>query len=113
VGAVAVVEGGVLRGIFSERDVIKKVVYTGGAPEQTSVAAVMTTEVESIAADTPAPEALQLMVDGHFRHLPIVDSEGKVLGILSIRNFLQNRVEELEDSINSITSYYGADGSGG
>jgi CBS domain-containing protein len=113
VGAVAVVEGGVLRGIFSERDVIKKVVYTGGAPEQTSVADVMTTEVESIAADTPAPEALQLMVDGHFRHLPIVDSEGKVLGILSIRNFLQNRVEELEDSINSITSYYGADGSGG
>jgi len=113
VGAVAVVENDVLRGIISERDVVKKVVHAGRAASQTRVADVMTTEVESIVEDTPPSEALQIMIDGYFRHLPIVDGKGKVLGILSIRNFLQNRVEELEDSINSITSYYAADGAGG
>src|SRR5262245_24602332 len=99
VGAVAVVDRGLIKGIFSERDVIKKVIYHGLHPERTTVAEVMTSEVESIAPDTPADEALQTMVHRHFRHLPIVDESGRVLGILSIRNILQNRVEELEDSI--------------
>lgn len=113
VGAVAVVDGGVLKGIFSERDVIKKVIYYNLQPETTGVAEVMTSLVESISPDTPTDEALQTMIHRHFRHLPIVDEAGRVLGILSIRNILQNRVEELEDSINSITSYYSADGAGG
>ena len=113
VGAVAVVNQGILKGIFSERDVMKKVIYHHLPPEKTPVADVMTLEVESIQADMLPAEALRLMVDRHFRHLPIVDSEGKVQGILSIRNLLQNLVEELEDSVNSLTSYYGADGPGG
>ena len=113
VGAVAVTDNGLLNGIFSERDVIMKVVYNDLSPDQTRVAEVMTAEVESIPPDTSPDEALQIMVARHFRHLPIVDDGGRVLGVLSIRNILQNRVEELEDSINSITAYYGADGAGG
>jgi CBS domain-containing protein len=113
VGAVAVVEGGLLRGIFSERDLLRKVVYQGLPADRTPVAEVMTTEVESIPPEMPAEEAFGIMVARHFRHLPIVDGGGKVLGILSIRNILQNKVEELEDSINSLTSYYSADGAGG
>ncbi len=113
VGAVAVVNQGLLKGIFSERDVIKKVIYHNLPAERTPVAEVMTAEVESIREEMPPAEALRLMVDRHFRHLPIVDGEGKVLGILSIRNLLQNLVEELEDSVNSLTSYFGADGPGG
>ena len=113
VGAVAVVNQGILKGIFSERDVMKKVIYPHLPPEKTPVADVMTLEVESIQAEMLPAEALRLMIDRHFRHLPIVDREGKVQGILSIRNLLQNLVEELEDSVNSLTSYYGADGPGG
>jgi len=113
VGAVAVVDQGTLRGIFSERDVMKKVIYHNLPPENTPVVEVMTAEVESVRAEMQPAEALRLMVDRHFRHLPIVDNEGKVLGILSIRNLLQNLVEELEDSVNSLTSYFGADGPGG
>jgi len=113
VGAVAVIENGRLRGIFSERDVIKKVVYYGRLARETRVAEVMTAEVESISPDTDPDEALQTMIVRHFRHLPVVDGAGLVLGVLSIRNILQNRVEELEDSINSITAYYSADGAGG
>jgi|SRR5688572_8445103 len=113
VGAVAIVENGEIRGIFSERDVMKKVIYRSLAPDRTPVSEVMTTEVESIRSDMSPTEALRLMIDRHIRHLPIVDEQGKVLGILSIRNLLQNLVEELEDSVNTITSYFSADGSGG
>jgi len=114
VGAVAVVDSqGLLKGIFSERDVLRKVVHYNMRPEMTRVAEVMTGSVESIDADTAPEDALRTMVDRHFRHLPIVDGRGHVQGILSIRNILQNRVEELEDSISSITSYYAADGPGG
>jgi len=113
VGAVAVTDNGRLKGIFSERDVIKKVIYFDLPPHDTRVAEVMTAEVESISPEIDLDEALKIMIARHFRHLPIVDEAGRVLGVLSIRNILQNRVEELEDSINSITAYYSADGAGG
>jgi len=77
------------------------------------VAEVMTTDVESIDRETHPSDALRLMLDRHFRHLPIVDKEGRLLGILSIRNLLQQLVENLEDSLKTLNSYYSADGPGG
>jgi len=113
VGAVAVVDLGILKGIFSERDLMKKVIYRNLSPDKTPVAEVMTVEVESIKAEMLPADALRLMLERHFRHLPIVDESGKVQGILSIRNLLEHMVEELEDSVNSLTSYFAADGPGG
>ena len=113
VGAVAVVDLGILKGIFSERDLMKKVIYRNLSPDKTPVADVMTVEVESIRAEMQPADALRLMLERHFRHLPIVDEHGKVQGILSIRNLLEHMVEELEDSVNSLTSYFAADGPGG
>ena len=113
VGAVAIVEEGEIKGIFSERDVMKKVIYQSLAPDRTLVSDVMTKDVESIRSDISSAEALRLMMDRHIRHLPIVDEQGKILGILSIRNLLHSLVEELEDSVNTITSYFNADGGGG
>ena len=113
VGAVAVVDLGILKGIFSERDLMKKVIYRNLSPDKTPVAEVMTVEVESIRAEMQPADALRLMIERHFRHLPIVDEHGKVQGILSIRNLLEHMVEELEDSVNSLTSYFAADGPGG
>ena len=113
VGAVAVVDLGVLKGIFSERDLMKKVIYRNLSPDKTPVAEVMTVEVESIRAEMQPADALRLMLERHFRHLPIVDEYGKVQGILSIRNLLEHMVVELEDSVNSLTSYFAADGPGG
>ena len=113
VGAVAVVDLGILKGIFSERDLMKKVIYRSLSPDKTPVAEVMTVEVESIKAEMQPADALRLMLERHFRHLPIVDDHGKVQGILSIRNLLEHMVEELEDSVNSLTSYFAADGPGG
>ena len=113
VGAVAVVENERIEGIFSERDLMKKVIYCGLSPEQTQVSTVMTTKVESVHEDMELAEVLRLMLDGHFRHLPIVDRSDRIRGVLSIRDILQYQVEDLEDSINTLTSYYSADGPGG
>ncbi len=104
VGALAVVSEGVIRGIFSERDVMKKVIYHNLPPESTPVAEVMTKEVESINQEMELTEALQLMVGRHVRHLPIIDNGGKVLGMLSVRDLLQGVLDGFQNSAASVAS---------
>jgi len=105
VGAVAVVSEGQIRGIFSERDVIKKVIYHNLPPDTTPVAEVMTKEVESISQEMGLTEALQLMVGRHVRHLPIVDDGGKVLGILSVRDLLQGVLDGLQNTASAASRH--------
>ncbi len=104
VGAVAVVIEDKVRGIFSERDVMKKVIYHNLPPATTPVAEVMTKEVELIGPATSPTEALRLMLEKRFRHLPIVDGEGRVLGVISIRDLFQKLVEEFQSSTDSSLS---------
>jgi CBS domain-containing protein len=90
VGAVVVATEGKIRGILAERDILRKVTYHNLPPDMTPVAEVMTKEVESVGGDISPAEALHLMVDRQIRHLPIVDGDGNVMGILSILNLLKN-----------------------
>lgn len=113
VGAVAVVTEDKVRGIFSERDVMKKVIYHNLPPTTTPVAEVMTKEVELIGPGTSPAEALHLMLEKRFRHLPIVDGEGRVLGVLSIRDLFQKLVEELQGRTDSSLSREGTNTVGG
>ena len=113
VGAVAVVEQGYLKGIFTERDVMIRVVQARRNPETTRVAEVMTSPVQTIAADTSSTEALSQMVEQHIRHLPITDGSGRILGMLSIRHLLQRRVEDLSHELEAVDAYLTADGIGG
>lgn len=113
IGAAAVLDGDELVGIFSERDVMLRVVGPKMDPETTPVREVMTTAVETIIENTEAGEALELMVSRHIRHLPVVDREQKLIGLLSVRNLLQHHVEELADQLNSLEAYFTADGPGG
>jgi CBS domain-containing protein len=96
VGAVAVVdENKRVAGIFTERDVLRRVSLSGREPGQIPVREVMTTPVEMATLDTTPGQALATMVERHYRHLPIVDDDGALLGMLSIRNVLQVRVDSL------------------
>jgi CBS domain-containing protein len=114
VGAVAVLDDlGRLAGIFTERDVLKKLALSGRDPGQVPVRELMTTTVEIASEDMPASEALNVMVDRHVRHLPIVDVQGHVLGLLSIRNLLQAMVDELSHELDSVEQYLANDGPGG
>jgi CBS domain-containing protein len=114
VGAVAVIDSeGRVAGIFSERDVLRKLALSGRDPEKIPVREVMTTPVELATSATGPGEALATMVERHFRHLPIVDDGGKLLGMLSIRNVLQWRIDDLTQELDSLEQYVANDGPGG
>jgi CBS domain-containing protein len=116
VGAVAVVENAgksKLHGIFTERDVMLRVVQQERNPRTTTVGDVMTSPVETASEETTAAEALTLMLERHLRHLPIVGSDGRLLGMLSIRNLLEDQVEDLQRSLHSLDQYLLNDGPGG
>jgi CBS domain-containing protein len=116
VGAVAVVEKNgksQLRGIFTERDVMLRVVQQERSPRQTPVREVMTSPVETASEETTAAEALTLMLERHLRHLPLVDGDGQLLAMLSIRNLLEDQVEDLKRTLNSLDQYLSNDSPGG
>ncbi len=96
VGAVAVIDDqGIVAGMFTERDVLAKFALSGKDPKQTRVSEMMSPMVEMATEETTTGEALQVMLERHYRHMPIVDDQGKVLGICSIRNILQARIDDL------------------
>jgi len=113
VGAVAVLNKGKLVGIFTERDVTMRVVLEGRDPKTTTLSEVMTKDVVTVGRDMSCGEALRLMVERHFRHLPVLGSDGQVLGILSVRNVLQHTVEDLSSQLDSVVNFFSADGPGG
>ena len=96
VGAVLVTTDGRLDGIFTERDMVNRVVAEGRDPDQTTLAEVMTANPDTIAPTTTAIDALRLMNDGGYRHLPIVE-RGRVVGIVSRRDFHGDEKARLDD----------------
>ena len=88
VGAVAILEAGRLVGIFSERDLMKRVVAAGLNPEKTPVGKVMTKELVVGHPKDDINDALQKMHSIGCRHLPVVDS-GNLIGMISLRDVLE------------------------
>lgn len=113
VGAVAVVENDRLVGIFTERDVMLRLVLRHRHPRNTPVSQVMTSPVETIGEKSREEDALVQMVERHVRHLPIVNAKGELTGMLSIRNLLEHRVDELARELHSLDQYLSNDGPGG
>ena len=113
IGAVLIMEGDRALGIFSERDLMTKVVLDRLNPETTPIVKVMTTPVVIIGPETPSSEALRTMSERHFRHLPVANKEGAVVGMLSIRNLMQEEIEELVGAVDALEAYAGYDGATG
>ncbi|HKS73094.1 MAG TPA: CBS domain-containing protein [Terriglobales bacterium] len=114
VGAVAVTDHtGRIRGIFTERDVLLKIALSGANPCITPVSKLMTCPVQTAIPDITPIEALGIMAHGHFRHLPIVDLEGKLLGMLSMRNLLEWRTKDLDHELDALEQYFANDSLGG
>ncbi|MFB3915855.1 MAG: CBS domain-containing protein [Terriglobales bacterium] len=102
VGAVAVVDSeGIVAGIFTERDVLEKLALSGLDPAKLPVRELMTTPVEMATEETSEAEAFAVMMVRHYRHLPVVDAAGKLLGMLSIRHVLQAQMEDLVRQLNA------------
>jgi CBS domain-containing protein len=96
VGAVLVTEGDrQLRGIFTGRDAVHRVLAEGRSPD-TTLAEVMTPDPDCITSGKKAIEALRLMEDGRYRHLPIIEG-GKVVGIVSRFDFSGLELDRLDE----------------
>lgn len=101
--AVVVDDNGIVAGIFTERDVMRKLALSGRDPRAISIREVMTSPVVMATKDTSLAEALRVMVDQQKRHLPVVEDDGKLLGLLSIRHVLEHKVAELTAQLAATT----------
>jgi CBS domain-containing protein len=107
VGAVAVTDNGRLAGIFTERDVMTKIVNARLDPDRTPLRQVMSSPVYTVPATLHVQDALRNMLDRHVRHL-IISSDGRTAqGILSIRNTMQFMLDYLQQNLRQMESYLG------
>ena len=86
IGAACVLDDSRLIGILSERDILQKVVNFGRHTDTMRVAEAMTRNPRTVHADTSLVDAIAIMNEGHFRHLPVVGDDGRVISMLSIRD---------------------------
>lgn len=93
-GNVLVVEGGKLLGIFTERDALYRVMSEGRDAKITLLAQTMTPNPQTIGPDQPFGQALQMMFEGGYRHVPVVE-DGRPIGIVSVRDALSGNLSEL------------------
>ena len=104
VGALLVMQGGRLVGIFSERDYARRMVLHGRASKDTPVREVMTPDVFVITPDVTSGECMVHMTDRHVRHLPVVEG-GRVVGVISIGDVVRAVIEDLRFTINQLEGY--------
>jgi len=98
IGAVLVAVDDRLQGIFTERDVLARVVAAGLDPDDTALGGVMTPNPDTVAPNDTALEALQRMSECGYRHLPVVDA-GQIVGIVSMRDLYATVNRELADDL--------------
>jgi CBS domain-containing protein len=104
VGALLVMQSHTLVGVFSERDVMSRVVLVGLDPARTRVQSVMTTKVVCVESDVSPDEAMAIITTCHVRHLPVVD-KGRVVGVVSIGDLVRWAIRDREQSIEQLRDY--------
>ena len=110
IGAVLVCVSGEMVGIFTERDVLCRVVDEGRDPTATKVVEVMTSEVVAVRPTTLVEEAMAVITEKRLRHLPVVDTEGLLKGLVSSGDLTgwasRNQEIHITDLVNYITGRY-------
>ena len=104
IGALPVMDGGRVAGIFSERDVIYRVAATGGACLDQTVGEAMTSPAITVSPQTSVDEALSLMTRRRIRHLPVTDGE-TMCGFISIGDLVKSRMDEVQQEANAMRDY--------
>lgn len=105
VGALLVLNGENLVGIFSERDYARKVVLLGKASKDTPVREIMSDKVAYVGTDTPLEQCMALMTEKHFRHLPVLHDDGSVAGIVSIGDLVKETISSQQFLIAELERY--------
>ncbi len=105
VGSLIVTDDGRLCGIFTERDVLRRVVAEQRNPAETLVGAVMTTQVACCSSDTSIEEVRSIMKSHRVRHLPVVDAAGGLIGIVSIGDLNAHLSNDREVTLHFLNEY--------
>ncbi|MFB2119726.1 CBS domain-containing protein [Parapedobacter sp. 2B3] len=104
ISALLVVDGGQLKGIFTERDYARKIILQGKSSKDTAIWEVMTRDPHTITPDEAVDQCMQLMTNNHFRHLPVLN-EGTVVGIISIGDLVKSIIEDQQQTISQLQNY--------
>jgi CBS domain-containing protein len=104
IGAVLVMDGSRLVGIFSERDYARKVALKGKATGDTKVSDIMTRQVVCVTPAQTNEDCMALMTQKHIRHLPVIDHD-RVLGVLSIGDLVKDVISEQQFIISQLEHY--------
>ena len=104
IGALIVMEGDQLSGIFSERDYARKIALQGKSSRTTPIWSVMTDEVVCVSPDQAADKCMAIMTDKHIRHLPVIE-DGRVVGIISIGDVVKSIMTEQQVFIRHLEDY--------
>ncbi len=105
VGALLVMEGRYLRGVFSERDYARKVILRGKSSIDTKVSDIMSGRVAYVTLDRTVEECLAIMTEKHFRHLPVLSDSHNVVGIISIGDLIKEVISQQQFIIKQLESY--------
>lgn len=104
IGALLVMDGNRLIGIFSERDYTRKVALEGKTSHATKVREILTTKVATISPHETVEEAMRLMTDKRIRHLPVVDDE-QVVGVVSIGDMVNWIISAQSAALDQLEAY--------
>jgi CBS domain-containing protein len=104
VGAVVVMDGGRLVGMFSERDYSRKVVLMGRSSRTSLISELMTTKIYYVKPEATAEECMQLMTEHHIRHLPVLEGD-QLVGMVSIGDVVKSLLMDREFRIQQLENY--------
>ncbi len=105
VGALMVLDGEQLVGMFSERDYARKIILVGKSSKETLVREIMSDRVAYVLPDTELDACMALMTEKHFRHLPVLGEDGSVMGIVSIGDLVKETISAQQFLIEELERY--------